>query len=64
MGALTRAKQNGALNLQGKGLTTFPEEICQFSELRLGENWWDCFELCKIDISNNLIEEIPGNLAE
>ena len=39
--ALTRAKQNGALNLQGRGLTVFPDEICQFSELRLGENWWD-----------------------
>jgi hypothetical protein len=61
---MTRAKQNGSLNLQGKGLKELPGDVCRFSELRLGENWWDCFELCKVDISNNMIEEIPGALAE
>ena len=63
-GALTRAKTTGNLNVQGRGLTEFPMDICKFSELRLGENWWDCFELCKLDISNNSIQEIPAELAD
>ena len=62
--ALGKAKQTGSLNIQGRGLVVFPQDICKFSDLRLGESWWDCFELSKIDMSNNLIEEIPPNLAD
>lgn len=29
--AMKRAKASGTMNLQGRGLTTFPEDICNFS---------------------------------
>ena len=29
-----------------------------------GENWWDGYDLTKIDVSNNEISEIPEELAK
>jgi hypothetical protein len=29
-----------------------------------GENWWDGYDLIKVDISNNLIPEIPEEIGE
>ena len=49
--ALKRAKQNGTLSLQARGLKVFPMEIVNFQDLNLGENWWDGFDLNKVDLS-------------
>ena len=62
-GALKRAKTTGTLNLQGRGLSEFPEDICKFSDLRLLDNWWESYELTKLDMSNNQLQNIPGELS-
>jgi hypothetical protein len=28
-----------------------------------GENWWDGYDLTKVDLSNNLITEIPEEIG-
>ena len=61
--ALKRAQQSGTLNLQGRGLTIFPNEIVIFEQLRLIENWWEAYDLKKVDLSNNEIESIPDEIA-
>ena len=61
--ALKRAQQTGTLSLQGKGLTTFPMDLCKFQELQLIENWWEANPLVKVDLSNNEIDSIPEELA-
>ena len=61
--ALKRAKTSGTLNLQGRELETFPEDICKFSDLKLIENWWESYELIKLDMSNNKLTSIPKELA-
>ena len=53
----------GTLSLQGKGLKTFPMEICNFNELRLLENFWEAYDLTKVDLSKNEIESIPEEIA-
>lgn len=61
--ALKRAKTSGTLSLQGRGLEVFPEDICKFAELRITETWWDCYELTKLDMSNNKLKAIPKELS-
>jgi len=61
--ALKRAKQNGTLSLQSRGLTVFPKEIVKFEELKVGDNWWEAAELQKLDLSNNKIPDIPIEIA-
>jgi len=61
--ALKRAQQSGTLSLQGKGLKTFPMDICKFNELRLIENFWEAYDLVKLDLSNNEIEAVPDEIA-
>ncbi|CAI2384285.1 unnamed protein product [Moneuplotes crassus] len=61
--ALKRAKTTGSLNLQGRGLSVFPEDICKFSDLRLLDNWWESYELTKLDMANNSIASIPSELS-
>jgi len=58
-GALKRAKQSGTFSLQGRSLKQFPMELCKFTELEIGDNWWESYELSKLDLSNNEIPEIP-----
>lgn len=60
---LKSAKQSGAANLTNRELDSFPKELCTFSDLRLGENWWQCEELQKIDLSYNNIPEILPEIA-
>lgn len=60
--ALKRAKTTGTLNLQSRGLETFPEDICNFSDLKIIDNWWESYELTKIDLSNNQIKTIPKEI--
>eukprot|EP00347_Sterkiella_histriomuscorum_P009848 403339641 len=62
-GALKRAKQNGTLIIADRQLKAFPGEILKFSELQITENWWDTFDLQKIDLSNNEIPEIPEEIS-
>jgi hypothetical protein len=62
-GAMKRAKTNGVLNLQGRDLKAFPMDICKFEELKIIENWWESFDLTKIDLSNNEIPEVPDDIA-
>jgi hypothetical protein len=40
-----------------------PKELLNFSELEMGDNFWDSFDLVKIDLSNNQIDEIPNELG-
>eukprot|EP00353_Schmidingerella_taraikaensis_P008550 CAMPEP_0185575716 /NCGR_PEP_ID=MMETSP0434-20130131/6828_1 /TAXON_ID=626734 ORGANISM="Favella taraikaensis, Strain Fe Narragansett Bay" /NCGR_SAMPLE_ID=MMETSP0434 /ASSEMBLY_ACC=CAM_ASM_000379 /LENGTH=204 /DNA_ID=CAMNT_0028192665 /DNA_START=63 /DNA_END=678 /DNA_ORIENTATION=+ len=61
--ALKRAQQTGNLNLQGKGLKAFPSDICNFNELRLIDNFWEAYDLQKVDLSNNEIESIPEEIV-
>ena len=49
--------------MQSKGLTTFPMEICNFNELRLIDNFWEAYDLAKVDLSNNEIESIPEEIV-
>ena len=62
--ALKRAKTTGSLNLQNRDLKAFPEEICRFEELKVIDNWWESFDLTKLDISNNQIPSIPEELVQ
>jgi len=62
-GALKRAKQSGTFSLQGRSLKQFPMELCKFTELEIGDNWWESYELSKLDLSNNEIPEIPEEIA-
>ena len=63
--ALKKAKECGTLNLQGKGLKVFPAEIVHFNDLSgVVDNWWQGFDLTKIDLSNNEIPEIPDGIGE
>ena len=49
--------------MQSKGLTSFPMEICNFHELKLIENFWEAYDLTKVDLSNNEIENIPEEIV-
>ena len=60
---MKRAQQTGTLNLQSKGLQAFPADLCNFSELRLIDNFWEAYDLNKIDLSNNEIESIPEEIG-
>ena len=60
---LKRAQQTGTLNMQSKGLQTFPMEVCNLHELKLIDNFWEAYELTKVDMSNNEIDSIPEEIA-
>jgi len=60
---LKMAQKSGNLNLVSMSLTTFPEEINKFQELKLIDNWWEAQPILKLDCSNNLLESLPANLA-
>jgi hypothetical protein len=49
--------------LTGREIKVFPSEIINFQDLNLIDNWWDGYDLNKIDLSNNLIEEIPVEIG-
>mmetsp|Transcript_13221 Transcript_13221/g.18139 ORF Transcript_13221/g.18139 Transcript_13221/m.18139 type:complete len:136 (+) Transcript_13221:146-553(+) len=62
--ALMRAKQTGTLSLQSRGLKVFPKELLNFQDLAMENvNWWDGFDLGKVDLSNNEIEVIPDEVG-
>ena len=44
-------------------MTTFPSEIVTFEKLQLIENWWEAYDLQKVDLSNNEIESIPEEIS-
>ena len=60
---LKRGQESGNVNASNRDLSTFPEDLCKFSELRLLDNWWDAMPLLKIDIANNQISQLPDQLA-
>ena len=45
-----RAKQTGVLSLGSRDIATFPQEILKFKELELTENWWDAFDMTKLEM--------------
>ena len=49
--------------MQSKGLQTFPMEVCNLHELKLIDNFWEAYELTKVDMSNNEIDSIPEEIA-
>ena len=38
-------------------------DICNLHELKLIENFWEAYELSKVDLSNNEIPSIPEEIA-
>lgn len=45
-------------------MKVFPEGLCDFLNYKVDdENWWDGNELVRVDLSNNQLEEINGDLA-
>ena len=44
-------------------MTVFPMDICNLHELKLIENFWEAYELSKVDLSNNEIPSIPEEIA-
>ena len=60
-----RAKQSGAFILVHGGLLALPEGLCDFANYRVTEeNWWDGNNLVRIDLSNNVIEEIDPKIGD
>lgn len=58
--AYKRAKQSGIFIFQSQSCTVFPSELANFADMTIpGENWWDGYDLTKVDVSNNLIQSIP-----
>ena len=41
----------------------FPADLCNIHELKLIENFWEIYDLVKVDLSNNEIESIPDEIA-
>jgi hypothetical protein len=38
--------------------------LANFADMTIpGENWWDGYDLTKVDVSNNLIQSIPEDLS-
>ena len=62
--AYSRAKQSGTFVYQSQGATVFPQDLPNFADMQIpGENWWDGYDLTKVDLSNNLIPEIPDEIG-
>ena len=60
--ALQRARQGGQLKLQGRGLTSLPDEIWDIATVELPDNtnWWETRETLEtIDASQNEITTLP-----
>jgi Leucine-rich repeat (LRR) protein len=49
--------------MTGRSLKNFPKEILNIQNLDLGVNWFEGYELTKLDLSNNMIESIPEEIA-
>ena len=63
--AYSRAKQSGSFIFQMQGATQFPAELQNFADMVIpGENWWDGYDLTKVDVSNNEIPFIPEELGQ
>jgi len=63
--AYKRAKQSGTFVCQSHNLKVFPSELPNFADMTIpGENWWDGYDLTKIDLTNNEIPSIPEDLAK
>lgn len=60
---LRMAQKSGNLNVVGMSLNKFPDELKQFQELKLLDNWWEALPILKLDCSNNLFESLPADLA-
>lgn len=39
----------------GRQVKEVPKELCNFAEIDLGENFWEGYDLTKVDLSNNAI---------
>ena len=62
--AYSRAKQSGNFIFQSQGATVFPPDLPNFQDMTIpGENWWDGYDLVKVDLSNNLIDTIPEDIG-
>ena len=49
--------------MQGRSLKVFPQAILNFSDLQMEGNWWENFDLTKLDFSNNQITSIPEEIS-
>lgn len=62
--AFQRCAESGVLNLSEQKLSgDLPASVCGFQEAAWTENWWEQYPVTKIDISHNLIERIPPEIA-
>lgn len=63
--AYKRAKQSGTFICVSHNLKQFPSELANFADMTIpGENWWDGYDLTKVDVSNNEIAEVPAELGK
>jgi len=63
--AYSRAKQSGQFIYQSQKATQFPADLPNFADMTIpGENWWDGNDLIKVDLSNNLISDIPEEIEK
>jgi Leucine-rich repeat (LRR) protein len=51
------------LSITDRQLKAFPQEILNFQDLQILENWWDGNDISKIDLSNNEIPSIPEQIG-
>ncbi|XP_049867823.1 leucine-rich repeat-containing protein 40-like [Pectinophora gossypiella] len=73
-GMIKSAKRTGQLSLCNRGLGTVPEQVWKIDELVLEEqknvdfakmgsdNWWTSEPLKSLDLSSNVIKEIPSTI--
>ena len=61
--ALKKAKQGGILDLQGCGLSKFPEDVRELQDLNAIEPWWDTYDLQKLDLSCNQLTHLSEEIA-
>lgn len=63
--AIKRALQTGSLGLVGQDLNEFPPEIFSIDTLNFDDqNWWQCYPISKLDLSNNQIAVFPEGVGK
>jgi Leucine-rich repeat (LRR) protein len=60
-----QARASGNLNLSNKQMQTIPPEICDLAaHIEEGEKFWECVDLARLDLSHNLLTNIPHEMNQ
>mmetsp|Transcript_49702 Transcript_49702/g.82508 ORF Transcript_49702/g.82508 Transcript_49702/m.82508 type:complete len:622 (+) Transcript_49702:34-1899(+) len=60
--ALKQGRQTGTCSLANLGLTVVPPDLLKLPELTFGEKWWELGDVTKLDLSHNVLSELPDGL--